>query len=117
MKDTKKNLLTLALETLTTKCKKDIYEELIDFNLTGKCCDGQLLQSCATSSEFICNYGLEREYSRHEEIKITNLSPYCLIGAFLQSCDHKNYFLCECKNGGIILRRILFVTFVYLTEI
>ena len=54
----------------------------------------------ATSSEFICNCGLEREYSRYEKIKITDLSPYRLIGTFLQSCEHKNYLLCECKKWG-----------------
>ena len=53
-----KSLKTLALETLTTKCKKDTYEELIDFDLMEKCFDGQLSQSCAKSSEFICNCGL-----------------------------------------------------------
>ena len=73
-----KSLKTVSPETLTTKCKKDTYEELIDFDLREKFCDGQFLQSCATSSEFICNCGLEHEYSRYEEIKITGLSPYCL---------------------------------------
>ena len=96
-----KFLKTLALETLTIKCKKDAYEELIDFDLMEKCCDGPLLQSCATSSEFICNCGLERQYSRYEEIKITDLSPYCLIGTFLQSCEHKTYLLSERKKMGV----------------
>ena len=58
----KKSLKAFALEPLTTKCKKDTYEELIDFDLMEKSCDGQLLQSCAASSEFICNCGLENEY-------------------------------------------------------
>ena len=93
-----KSLKTLALETLTTKCEKDTYEELIDFDLIEKCCEGQLLQSCATSSEFICNCGLECEYSRYEEIKITDLSPYCLIGTFLQICKNKNCLLCQCNK-------------------
>ena len=95
-----KSLKTLALETLATKCKKDTYEELIDFDLIEKFCDGQLLQRCATSSEFIFKTLLEREYSRYEEIKTTNLSCYCLLGTFLQSCKHKNYLLCECKKWG-----------------
>ena len=106
-----KSLKTLALETLTRKCKKDTYEELIDFDLVEKCCDGQLLQSCATSSEFICICGLEREYSRYEEMKITDVSPYCLIGTFLQSCEHKNYLLCECKKLGHNSKKNLFCDF------
>ena len=95
-----KSLKILALETLTTKCKKDTYEELIDFDLMEKCCDGQLLQRCATSSEFIFNCCLEREYSRYEEIKTTDLSRYCVLGTFLQSYEQKNYLLCECKKWG-----------------
>ena len=54
-----------------------------------KCCEGQLLQSCAASSEFICGCGLESKYFKYEEIKISDLTPYCLIGTFLQSCDQK----------------------------
>ena len=86
-----KSLKTLSLETLTTKCKKDTYEELIDFDLMEKCCDGRLLQSCTTSSEFICNYCLELEYSRYKKIKITDLSPFCFICKFLQSCEYKKW--------------------------
>ena len=90
------SLKTIALETLTKKCKKHTYEELIDFDLMGKCCDDQLLQSCSTSGEFICNCGLECEYSRYEEIK---------------SCEHKNYLLCECEKWGHNSKRDPFCDF------
>ena len=94
-----KPLKILALETLTTKRRKDTYEEFIDFDLMEKCCDGQLLQSYVRKSEFICYCVLEREYSRYyKEIKVTDLSPYCLLGTFLQRCEYKNYLLCECKK-------------------
>ena len=65
-----KSLEDLAVEILTTKCKKDKYEELVDFDLMEKCCGGHLLQGCAASSQFICDCGLEHEYCIYAEIKI-----------------------------------------------
>ena len=67
---------------------------MIDFDLMGKCCDGKLLQSCEASSKFICDCGLEHEHSKYHEI-----------------------FFASVKNGDIVLRTNLFVTFAYLIEI
>ena len=64
-----KFLKDITFEKLTTKCKKDKYEEYVDFDLMEECSDRQLLQSCAASGQFICECGLEREYSIYEEIK------------------------------------------------
>ena len=71
-----KSLKDLAVEILTTKCKKDKYEELVDFDLMEKCCDGHLLQGCAASSQFICDCDLEHEYCiycRDENFRLKTL--------------------------------------------
>lgn len=50
-----------------------------------KCSNGELLQSCAGSSDFIYDCHLEHEYSRYEELRNSDLTPYCLIGTFLST--------------------------------